>query len=407
MSTFIYEGRTQDGQMRSGEREAASEDALNQNLLQEGIIPITIREKKANTIKTVEHIFQDLLGNRVKKAEISTLMRQLQLLTHANVPILSALSLLGQYVRNPVLKDAMQGICQNLEKGQPLAVAMSQYPKLFNKMIIRMIEIGERTGHLSDAFGQLYEYLEFEMSSEKKVRAALRYPMILLVSVLGTLLVMNIFVIPTFAKVYAQLHSDLPWQTAILIQMSHFITHQGPYALILVMLGFFAFKKYIRTPSGESKYHRALLNLPIFGKLLKRIILIRFAKTLSTVLSAGVPLIDGLYFSKDVIANAHVASQIKTACELIERGAPFVSAIQEIAIFSPLELQMLVVGDQNGQLSPSLKYIHEFHSSEIEYELKRVNDLLGPILVAVFSGIILLVALGIYLPLWNITTTMR
>lgn len=407
MSEYVYRGRDQHGDLRKGSRTSESAEVLNDALTQEGIIPVEIVLKNEHSLISVEDLFKKYVNAKVDKSELSILMRQLQLLAEASVPILTGLTLLSQYTKSPPLKNALTGICTHLQKGQNLSSSLRLYPDVFTPFMISMVEIGERTGDLGNTFSQIHEYLNFELSTTKKFKETLRYPSMLLFTLIATILSINIFVIPTFAKVYSQLKTELPWQTKLLISSSNFIVHDGIYVLIAIIIAMFFIFRYLNTPRGKLKYDSFILKIPVIGRILRKIILIRFAKTLSIVLVSGMTLIDGLRFTGDIVMNQLVKSQILDACDLIERGNGFVAAISKISVFSPLEVQMMIVGEQNGKLGPALNYISFFHTNEIDYELKRLQEMLGPILVGCFSIIILIVSLGVYLPLWNLSSAVH
>jgi len=407
MPEYYFRGRDTNGELREGERFSDNIDELNKTLTLEGITPIDIKIKGGNIDYSVEGLFKQFIKPRVSKAEVSILMHQLQLLSEAHVPILTGLELLSQHTKNTALKAALTGICTNLQKGQDVATAMSAYPNIFTNFMTNMIGIGEKMGNLTNTFSQIHQYLDFEIMSMKKLKETLRYPALLFLTLTATILSINLFVIPTFAKVYSQLNTQLPWQTELLIACSNFLVNDGIYLLIgLFILAFLLFR-YLKTPAGKYHYHSLILKIPIFGQIIRRIILIRFAKTLSIVLNSGMTILDGMRYTEEIVMNDVVKSQISEACDLIERGTSFVVAISKIKLFSPLEVQMIVVGEQNGKLGPALSYITSFHSNEIDYELKRLQELLGPILVAIFSVIILIVSLGVYLPLWNLSSAIH
>jgi MSHA biogenesis protein MshG len=193
----------------------------------------------------------------------------------------------------------------------------------------------------------------------------------------------------------------LPWETRLLIGMSNIIMHYGVYLL----LGFFGFcyliYRYLQTPGGKNKYHRMLLRMPIFGKIYRRLILIRLSQTLAIILNSGIHISQGLSLVKNSLNNQYIEDQLTAAQELIERGTSFTQAMTQIELFTPLEHQIISVGEKNGELGPALSYIGTFQSGEIEFDLKRLNDSIGPILIGAISGLVLIVALGIYLPIWN------
>jgi MSHA biogenesis protein MshG len=400
MPQFNYRGRDSSGRLRVGQRFGFSANNLSAELIKEGITPIQITPNKAKS--NFLESFQDWLqSDRSRLEELAVFARQMQMLHQAGVPIVTALMQLSTYIKSRRFGNALNGVIENLEKGQDLASAMQQFPDVFTPLVYNIVRIGERTGHLSEAFGHLHKYLEFEASNIKQLKSSFRYPIFVVISIVFSIITLNIFVIPTFARFYTNSSVALPWQTQILINSSNFLVHYGVYLLILLMGLCVLAYRYFKTDEGRYRLHKFQLNVPIFGKLLRRIILIRFSQTLAIILNSGISITDGLSLVKDTLQNSYINAQIKQMLEMIERGNTFTQSMTNIDIFSPVELQILAVGEKNGELGSALNYIGTFHGHEIEYDLKRMNDLIGPILIAGVSGLILIMALGVYLPVWN------
>ncbi len=400
MPQFDYRGRDREGRLRVGKRAALSIDILNAELIKEGISPIQIdvvQLKRPLWDRLQDHLQSD----RVYLEELAVFTRQMQLLHQANVPMVTALKQLREYTRSFRLGTALDGLVEHLEKGESLSVSMQHFPETFSPLIINLVQIGESTGQLSAAFGRLYQYLEFEISSVKQIKQAFRYPIFVLVSIVSSIIILNIFVIPTFARFYTNLTVSLPWQTTFLIDMSDFVINFGPYLLVLSFIGGVFLYRYLKTPEGKYRKDKIMLKIPLSGKLLKRIILIRFCQLFSITLSASISVTQGLQLVKNSLTNAYIVKQIADMQESIERGMPFTQAITKIELFSPLESQILSVGERSGELSPALEYIADFHGREIEYDLRRLSETIGPVLIALVSGLILIIALGVYLPVWN------
>jgi MSHA biogenesis protein MshG len=325
----------------------------------------------------------------------------MHLLIRSGVPIISGLNQLAEYTRSRKLAAALKGVSDNLEKGKSLSAAMSNFPNVFSPLIINIINIGENTGHLSESFAHLHEYLNFEAQNRKMIKSTFRYPVFVVITILAAITVLNIFVIPTFSHFYINLGVALPWETQFLIGMSNIFTRYGLILLICLIAIIITIYRYIHTSKGNYKFSHFLLRLPIFGKLYRRLILIRFSQSLAITLNSGVPVSQGLTLVKNSLNNKYIEDQIVSAQELIERGNTLTQAMSAIELFSPLENQIIAVGEKNGELGNAMEYIGTFQSSEIEFDIKRLNDNLGPILIALISGLVLIVALGIYLPVWN------
>lgn len=400
MPQFNYTGRDKEGKMRVGKRFAATADVLGADLINEGIYPIEIipNQERRSYWQKIQQFFQ---GETLHRQELAIFARQMQLLHTSGVPMISALKQLSSHTRSQRLGYAIQGIVEHVEKGESLATAMQYYPEAFSQLTIHIVQIGESTGHLSEAFGYIHEYLEFGVQTVKQVKAAFRYPLFVLFSIIFAIAILNIFVIPSFAKFYINLDVSLPWQTRVLIQSSNFIVHYGMYLLILLIASGYFIARYFRTPQGRYKLDKFILKIPVLGKLLRRIYLIRFTQSLAIILNSGIAITQGLALVKNVISNKFIGEQIAQMQEAIERGVSFTQAIMKIDLLSTMDVQIISVGEKNGELSSALNYISNFHGQEIAFDLKRMNEILGPLLIAAVAGLVLIMALGVYLPIWN------
>lgn len=400
MPEFSYRGRDQEGHLRVGKRPAHSAESLNSELIKEGISPILINEVFASY--SFWNALQDRLQNKsAQLQELATFSRQMQLLHQAGVPLVTSLQQLANYTRSRPLKKSMLGVIEYLEKGETLAHAMQNYPNTFSPLMVNLVKIGESTGHLSEAFEHLYRYLEFEISSFKQIKTSFRYPVFVMISILMAIIVLNIFVIPTFARFYQNVTVSLPWQTELLIGMSDITVNYGIYILILLAVaGIFTYR-YIHTPKGKYRFDKLMIRLPLVGSILLRVITVRFCQLLSITMTSGIGITQGLGLVKQVISNRYIVEQISQMQETIARGVSFTQAIKKVELFTPLESQILSVGEKNGKLSSALDYIADFHSREIEFDLKRMSDMIGPILIVAVAGLILIIALGVYLPIWD------
>lgn len=400
MQHYSYRGRDKEGRLKIGDRASDSPDALSAALIKEGITPINIELIKTHD-SFWEKLSDRLLGKQAKLDELSIFSRQMQLLHKAGVPIVAALHQLAANTRSRQLAMALDGVAENLQKGTSMASSMRLYPNVFSTLMINIVDIGETTGHLSEAFGYLYEYLEFESTSLKQIKTALRYPTFVVITIFAAIIILNIFVIPTFAKFYSGLDVALPWQTRFIIGVSNVLVDYGYFILAGLILITIWLYRYIHTPNGQYKWDKLLLRIPIFGKLLKRIIIIRFCQSLEIVLKSGIAINQGLVLVSNTITNAYVNRQILDMQTAIEHGVSFTNAISKVDLFSALEIQILAVGERNGELSPALDFISNFYTHEIQYDLKRLSDMIGPIMLIAVAGLVLIIALGVYLPIWN------
>lgn len=400
MPQYKYRGRDKNGSLRRGERAATSADALNLDLVNEGIFPIkiTLYNKAPSFLEKLKNASE---SRSLLLEELAIFARQLQLLHQAGVQMTTALKQLAAHTRSRKLSHAIAGIIEYIEKGESLSTAMNYYPDVFSRLITNIVKIGENSGRLSESLEHLHQYLDFEASNIKHIKAAFRYPIFVFAAIFVAILIINIFVIPTFARFYTSMQVSLPWETNLLIGTSNFLIHDGIYLLAAIILGLFFFFRYIKTPQGRLKWHKFILNIPIIGPLLKRVILIRFCQSLSIMLNSGISVPLSLALLKDIVINSYILQQISVMQECIERGMPVTQSIVNVNLFSSLEIQILAVGEKNGELSPALNFIGSFHSREIDYDLKRMTDVIGPLLITIISVLVLIIALGVYLPIWN------
>jgi MSHA biogenesis protein MshG len=397
---YIYRARDKTGSLRTGERFADSADILNEELAREGIYPIEIRLHE--TTESLSTRFKTLIqGKWLLTEELAIFARQMQLLSKTRVPIVSAIKQLATYTRSFKLQDALNGVADHIEKGKSFSESLRHFPDVFSPLVISIISIGESTGHLTEAFGNLYAYLSFEAKNRRLIKTTFRYPVFVVISILAAILVLNIFVIPTFAHFYTNLDTQLPWQTRFLIGMSTIFTRYGVYLALAILAVIYLMRRYISSPEGKARFDRMLLHMPMFGKLYRRLLLIRFTQSLAIILNSGVPISQGLNLVKTSLNNKTIENEITEAQEQIERGTSFTKSMGKIELFTPLEFQIVSVGEQNGELGASMEYICNFQSSEIEFDLKKLSDNLAPILITIISGLVLIVAMGIYLPVWN------
>jgi len=400
MPTFEYQARDSRGKLISGRRLSNSSDSLGAQLLNEGVVPVSIVE-----IKSTYHYWdrlEDLFRRGgVNLDELGLFARQMHTLCKTGVPITIAIKQLAEFARSPRLVEALHGLVERLESGQDLASAMDDYPNIFPPLMVTMIRIGLNTGRLDEAFLHLSQYIEMESGTVKKVSATLRYPLFVLISIIIGVVLVNIYVIPTFANVYQRANIELPWFTTFIIQVSKFFTKEWFYIFLGVFIIVVGTYSYLKSPEGKLAWSRNQLRLPVIGGIIKRVILMRFAQTFALTIYSGVPLLEGLQLVSSAIKNPYASHEIDTMREAVKRGSSLTQAAHGSDLFTPLELQMLAVSEETGDLAPMLEQIANFYRSETVYDLKRINDIVEPILIIILALFILLLALAVYLPVWN------
>ncbi len=406
MPEYYFSARDQQGKAVNGQRNALNAEDLANQLISEGFIPLDI---SAATVKTTSPTRKKIawFAPKVSSDELHIFCRQMYSLIRAGIPIATAITRLGETARNKTLADALQKIVITLNKGSSLNVAMAQFPNIFSTFFLNLVIIGENTGNLDNIFLHLAKYLELEVDITKKVKSALRYPIMVFAAIIIALLIINVFVIPAFAKLYASMHGILPLPTRVLLAISNFIITYWYLLIGITVLIIFSIRAYIRSPAGALLWGRLQLKIPVVGWLIHRMLLTRFTRLLALVLRAGISAVDGISMVGASTNNAYVAQQIKGVTELIIRGNTISAAIEKTQLFPPLIIQMIVLGEESGTIDSLLDEVAEYYQREIDYDIVRLSESIEPILLVVIGGMVLILALGVFLPMWNLASLVK
>lgn len=407
MANFEYSGRTASGEAIRGRMEAASTSGVAAELSSKGIIPLKIEQTSGQQIELLDRLNAWNDRRRISLTDVIMFCRQMTTLIRAGVPITRGLRGLSETLRNPEFARILGEVADQLEKGHELASVLQRYPDVFSNLFIAIVHIGESSGRLEESFEQLYQYLTQEEETRKRVKGALRYPTIVLVSIGVAIAVINLFVVPPFADLFASFGADLPWATQVLITTSELTTRYwhvaGSILLLLAWLG----RKWLATPEGELAWHRAQLMIPRIGDILHRALLARFCRTLSITLGAGLPVTQCLMIAARAVDNGHVGAQILDIRSDIESGDALTAAAYASGLFTPLVLQMLAVGEETGAVEETLAEVASYYEREVDYDLKTISDSIEPIMIVLVGAMVLMLALGVYLPMWEMASASR
>ena len=411
MPVYTYTGRNVDGSQANGTIDANGHKEVVAQLEQKSIVPVRIEALNEQGVKAGQGIKnQPIALSFLEKAtldEVIMLSRQLASLTRAGVPIIAALRGLSETVKNNLIALNLAGVADNLEKGQELSNAVAKYPKLFSDLYVSMIRVGENTGRIDDAFSQMASYLNLERQTIRNLKQATRYPLFVFSAIAMFIVIINLFVIPSFKDVFDSIGGQLPWQTVLLINISDFSLAYWPYILILVSGLSFGFVRWKKSPAGRLICDRRKFQIPLVGGIFYRAVLARFARTFSVVLSAGMPIEQGLTVVAKAVDNAYVGSKVDEMRVAIERGEGFTSAAKRTAMFSPLVMQMLAVGEETGRVDEMLAEVADFYEEEVEYKLLGLSSAIEPILIMIIGALVLVLALGVFLPLWELSSAVN
>jgi MSHA biogenesis protein MshG len=398
---FAYTGRDERGTMVQGELEGADSGVVAGVLVSQGVTPIEITAA-ATPEEAGPGLLERLTEKKFTQTDVLLFSRQMNTLLKAGVPIMSALRGLEGSGENPSLARVMRELREGLESGQELSTCMLRQPKAFDPFYLAMVRVGEFTGRLQEVFLRLFHHLEFEKLMRDQVRSAIRYPLFVIITMAIAIMIINVFVIPTFAKVYAGFKAELPAITKGLIAFSNFtVAYWWGLLGLLVMLAV-GFRVYINSPRGRLVWDEFKLKIPIAGPIIRNATLARFARSFALAVRSGVPAVQALTIVAGTVDNAHMGRKIEEMREGVERGESLRRTAAAAGIFTPMVLQMLAVGEESGELDEMMSEIAELYQREVEYSLKNLSAQIEPVLIIGLGVLVLLLALGVFLPIWDL-----
>ncbi len=401
MPSFAFSGRNAAGERVEGVVDAADSASVAMQLSTGGVIPVNIALAR-NAVGPAARSWRLSLGKNVGTTDLLMFSRQMYALLKAGVPILRALVGLHDSAPNPALRTALKGVQDNLQGGRELSAALQNQHGVFSPFYVAMVKVGETTGQLEEIFLRLYHHLEFQEHMRNQVKAALRYPIFVLGVMFTALAVINLFVIPVFAKVYESFGAKLPAVTRGLIAFSHFTVNYWWLIALALAGAFIAFNNWAGTPLGRLAWDRRKLRFPIAGKIIMRATLARFARSFALALRSGVSAVQALTLVGQVVDNAFVADRIEKMRESVERGEDLLRAATRSEVFTPVALQMIMVGEESGSLDDMMDEVADLYTREVEYDLKNLSAQIEPVLIVFLGVLLLVVALGVFLPIWDL-----
>lgn len=405
MALFAYRCRNPQGVLVTGMVEATTSAAAADNLFGQGLRPLEIKPAKVGGKSAAGGSVLSGLSffkEKVRHEDILLFSRQIHALLKAGVPIMRALAGLQESSSSQALRKVLQDVRESLDSGRELAASLARHPEVFAPFYLAMIRVGEMTGRLEEVFLRLFYHLEFEQFMRNQVKSALRYPIFVVTAMIIALAVVNVWVIPAFATVFKGFHAQLPLMTRILIGFSDFVRSNGLLMLAGAVGAAFAFRSWIRTPSGHYGWDKWKLSFPIAGKIILRATLARFARSFALATRSGVPVIQAMSTVAQTVDNVYVADKIEKMREGIERGESVLRTAANAKVFTPVVLQMVAVGEESGALDDMMQEVAEMYQREVEYDLKNLSQQIEPILIVCLGVLVLILALGIFLPIWDL-----
>lgn len=403
MGSYSYSGRDKGGALVSSVLDGKSVDHIADLLIDRGITPIAI--EKVTEPGTFE--FPVFFQKKISLEELTMFARQLYSLIKAGVVLNRAIRGLAESTNNARFRKVLMEVEASLSSGVNLSTSLAKHGDVFDSMFVNIVSVGENSGRLEMAFQQLYTYLELEKDTRRRISTATRYPMFVLIALSIAIVVLNIFVIPVFADLFSQFGADLPWATKILIGTSSFFVNHWMLVFLLMATVIFGIRYYVNTTSGMLQWDWMKLRVPYIGSILERSTLSRFSRSFSMMLKSGVPLIKALELSSMSVGNSYVAKNIGGMSSGIQRGESLLRSAVQSKMFTPLVLQMLQVGEETGRVDEMLDEVAEFYEQEVDYDLKNLASYIEPLLISCIAGVVMILALGIFLPMWDMMSVMQ
>ncbi|WP_313703476.1 type II secretion system F family protein [Massilia sp.] len=404
MPFFAYKGRNARGELMQGVLEGHDAGAVADQLFGTGVTPVEIvpTTRKTAGPGQAQGWWERLREKPVRSIDVQLFSRQMHTLLKSGVPIMRGLAGLQESATSPSFGRVIKDLRESLDSGRELSAAMRRHPEAFSTFYLSMVRVGEMTGRLEEIFLRLFDHLEFDRDMRERVKAALRYPSFVVIAMVVAMVVVNIFVIPQFAKVFESLHTELPVMTRILMTTSRFTLDYWSLLLALAIGGFLGFRSWVGSSQGRYNWDRYKLRLPIAGKILHKSTMARFARSFALSMRSGVPVVQALTVVSQTADNAYLAARIEQMRDGVERGESILRTSTAANVFTPIVLQMIAVGEETGSLDDLLDEIALMYEREVDYELKTLSAQIEPILIVFLGLMVLVMALGIFLPIWDL-----
>ena len=402
MPTFKYTARTLQGKNITATMEADTEASVIGNLRRNGLRPLKIIQEKAGRAGG---------GKRRKKVKAESIVifsRQLATMIDAGLPLVQGLAILEkQQEKDLSFKNVIRKVRENVEGGQSLSDALEKFPKVFGPMFINLVRAGESSGTLAEIMNRIAKYLEYAQSLRKKVKSAMMYPVV--VSCMATLItiVLLVKVIPVFATIYDSFDAKLPTPTLALIALSNFLRHYLPLVVAFFVGCFFLLRAFYRTDKGRLSIDQAKFRIPIFGELIRKVVLSRFARTLSTLVRSGVPILRSLDIVAKTSGNYAVELAVMKAAQKIKEGESIAPPLDETKIFPPMVVRMIAVGEKTGKLDQMLEKVADFFDEQVNTTLAGLTALIEPLLIGVLGAVIGGIVICMFLPIMRLATIVK
>nr|WP_202423891.1 type II secretion system F family protein [Duganella margarita] len=384
-----------------GVLEAADSGAVADQLFNTGVTPVEI-SVTSKKVADGDSWWSKLLEKKVTSMDVQLFSRQMYTLLKSGVPIMRGLAGLQESAVSKSFGKVIKDLRESLDSGRELSAAMRRHPAVFTPFYLSMVRVGEMTGRLEEVFLRLFDHLEFDRDMRERVKTALRYPSFVVFAMVAAMVVVNIFVIPAFVGVFSKFNAELPLMTRILIATSNFTVRYWPVLAVALVAAVWGFRMWVGTAKGLYQWDKFKLKVPVAGKIILKATLARFARSFSLSSRSGVPIVQALSVVAQTVDNAYLTARVEQMRDGVERGESILRTATATNVFTPIVLQMIAVGEESGSLDELMDEIAQMYEREVDYELKTLSSQIEPILIVFLGIMVLVLALGIFLPIWDL-----
>jgi type IV pilus assembly protein PilC len=405
MPEFLYEALDKSGKQVKGIIEASNDEVIVEKLRDMGYYPLKVTPHKKKSAANADLSALPILKvifHRIKTKHIMTFTRQLATLIDAGLPIMRSLTILREQVESVIFKDKITSMAKDIESGASLSDAMSKHPKVFDRLYVNMVRAGELGGVLEAVLNKVAEFLEKREMLKGKVKSAMMYPLVVMLLAGGIVAFILITIIPKFQAIFTELGGDLPAPTKLLIAASDILIHKTWIVVLFFVAIWYGLKQIKKNPKSKFYYDRMLLRMPVFGDLFRKIAITRFASTLSTLINAGVPILQALDIVRDSSGNEVISRAMQQVYQSVKDGETIHEPLSQCDVFPPLVVHMVAVGEETGAIDHMLTKVAEAYEREVDDTVNALTSILEPVLIVFLGAIVGGIVVALYLPLFNI-----
>ena len=404
MPEYTYEALDKAGKQVKGIIDASSEEVIVEKLRNMGYYPLNviINKKRAGQVDVLALPGLRIIFQRIKTKHVMTFTRQLATLIDAGLPILRSLHILQEQVESSVFKEKIGQISKDIEGGGTLSDAMSKHPKVFDSLYVNMVRAGEIGGVLEAVLNKIAEFLEKRQAIIGKVKSAMMYPLVVSTLAVGIVAFILLTIIPKFKDIFDQLGADLPWLTQLLIDASNILATQTIWVILACIAIWYIFKRINQTKEGKYFFDRTKLKMPVLGELLRKTAIVRFAGTLATLITSGVPILQALDIVRETSGNEVITRAMDTVYNSVKDGETIHEPLSKCKVFPPLVVHMVAVGEETGAIDQMLNKVAEAYEREVDDTVNALTSILEPVMIVFLGAIVGVIVVALYLPLFNI-----